>query len=121
MQGHIYKRSKRSWTIVVDLPRGADGKRRQKDGRPLMPNSISHNFHRILEKAGLRRIRFHDLRHTTATLMLKAGVGMKVVQEILGHSSFDQTANTYSHVMSTMQDDAAEKYEALLNGKKRAA
>ena len=59
-------------------------------------------------------IRFHDLRHTAATLLLQQGVNPKVVQERLGHSDVTLTLNTYSHVMPSMQDDAAEKLDQLL-------
>ncbi len=60
-------------------------------------------------------MRFHDLRHTAATLMLEQGVHPKVVQERLGHSDITLTLNTYSHVLPSMQESAAEKMGALLN------
>jgi len=69
------------------------------DGTPLDPSTVSHAFTRILRKAGLPHIRFHDLRHTHATLMLKAGVHPKVVSERLGHASVAFTLDTYSHVV----------------------
>jgi integrase len=59
-------------------------------------------------------MRFHDLRHTAATLMLSAGVHPKVVQETLGHSQISLTLDTYSHVLPTMQDEAAEKMNKIL-------
>jgi integrase len=62
----------------------------------------------------LPNIRFHDLRHTAATLMLQQGVHPKVVQERLGHSDISMTLNTYSHVLPVMQDEAAEKLDDLL-------
>lgn len=63
----------------------------------------------LLEKAGLPEIRFHDLRHSAATLLLSMGVHPKVVQEILGHSEISMTMDTYSHVLPTMQKDAMVK------------
>ncbi len=63
----------------------------------------------LLEKAGLPDIRFHDLRHSAATLLLSMGVHPKVVQEILGHSEISMTMDIYSHVLPTMQKDAMEK------------
>ena len=67
----------------------------------------------LLEKADLPDIRFHDLRHSTATMLLSKGVHPKVVQEILGHSEIGMTLNTYSHVLPTMQKDAMEKLDDL--------
>ncbi len=63
----------------------------------------------LLKKAGLPDIRFHDLRHSTATLLLSQGVHPKIVQEILGHSEISMTMDVYSHVLPTMQKDAMEK------------
>ena len=65
-------------------------------------------FKKLLKKAGLPDIRFHDLRHSTATLLLTKGVHPKVVQEILGHSEISMTMDTYSHVLPTMQKDAMD-------------
>jgi integrase len=62
----------------------------------------------------LARIRFHDLRHTCATLLLLAGENPKVVSERLGHKSIELTLNTYSHVLPTMQEQAAEKMNRIL-------
>lgn len=63
----------------------------------------------LLEKAGLPDIRFHNLRHSTVTLLLSKGVHPKVVQEILGHSEISMTLDTYSHVLRTIQRDAMDK------------
>ena len=59
-------------------------------------------------------MRFHDLRHTAATLLLAQGVHPKVVQEMLGHSTVSLTLDTYSHVIPGLQEEAAAKMEALL-------
>jgi integrase len=77
------------------------------------------NFHRrcfkpLLERAGLEDMRFHDLRHTAATLMLASGEHPKVVQETLGHSTISMTIDTYSHIMPTMQREAADRMGKLL-------
>ena len=77
------------------------------DGTPHNPEAIAKMFDKRVKKAGLLRIRFHDLRHTHATLALQAGVHPKVVQERLGHSSIAITLDTYSHVVPSMQQDAA--------------
>ncbi|GHO44110.1 tyrosine-type recombinase/integrase [Ktedonospora formicarum] len=68
-----------------------------------------------LEKVGLPNIRFHDLRHSTATLQLSKGVHPKIVQEILGHSEIGMTLNTYSHILPTMQKEAMEKLDDLFD------
>ena len=71
-------------------------------------------FKCLLKQAGLPDIRFHDLRHSTATLLLSIGVHPKIVQETLGHSQIGITMNLYSHVMPTMQKEAMERLTALL-------
>jgi len=71
-------------------------------------------FKPLLKKAGLPAIRFHDLRHTSATLLLSAGVHPKVVQERLGHSQISVTLDVYSHVLPTMQLEAAAKLDVAM-------
>jgi len=67
-----------------------------------------------LAKAGLPNIRFHDLRHTCATLMPAQGVNPKIAQERLGHATIAQTMDTYSHVLPPMQEQAAAALESTL-------
>jgi integrase len=87
----------------------------QPDGEPLQPNSLTHEFVRLLAKAiCLPSIRFHDLRHTHATHLLASGVHPKVAQERLGHSSVGITLDLYSHVLPGMQEDAAAKVDAMM-------
>ena len=76
---------------------------------------MRRSFQLLLKKAGLPPIRFHDLRHTAATLLLASGVHPKVVQERLGHATIAITLDTYSHVTPTMQRDAATQLDALLS------
>jgi hypothetical protein len=71
-------------------------------------------FQSLIRRAGLERIRFHDLRHTAATLMLSRGIHPKVVSEMMGHSQISTTLDLYSHVTPTMQREAAEAMEALV-------
>ncbi len=86
-------------------------------GSPIeQSNLLRRSFWPLLAKAGLPRIRFHDLRHTAATLLLAQGVHPKIVQELLGHSQISLTLDLYSHVLPTMQEDAAKKMEKLLGG-----
>ncbi len=80
----------------------------------LDPSTVTHTFARVLRQAGLPHIRFHDLRHTHATLLFMAGVHPKVVSERLGHSSVAFTMDTYSHVLPTMQETAAERFDRLI-------
>jgi integrase len=86
----------------------------QEDGRPLQPNSLTHEFVRIFEASSLPRIRFHDLRHSHATHLLANGVHPKVAQERLGHSTVGITLDLYSHVLPGMQEDAAAKVDATI-------
>ncbi|MCL6472540.1 MAG: site-specific integrase [Firmicutes bacterium] len=93
----------------------------KEDGTPLQPEEFTKRFQRWLEKAGLSRVRLHDLRHTHATLLLKAGVPAKIVQERLGHSSITMTLDLYSHVTPEMQKLAAATLNGLLSKEKGLA
>ena len=84
-------------------------------GKPWNPRTFSSSWTRERDKMGLD-IRFHDLRHTHATLLLRQGVHVKVVSERLGHSTVGITLDTYSHVLPDMQEEATEKLEAMLAG-----
>ena len=91
-------------------------------GRPIeATNLLRRSFFPLLEQAGLQRLRFHDLRHTAATLLLAEGIHPKVVQEMLGHSTISLTLDTYSHVIPDLQREAAEKMQALLEAPKAGA
>lgn len=84
-------------------------------GRPMdAGNILRRSFWPLLEKAWLPHIRFHDLRHSAATLLLSKGIHPKVVQEILGHSSIAITLDVYSHVLPTMQREAKEAMDEIL-------
>lgn len=76
-------------------------------------NVTRRSFHPAIEKAGVPRIRFHDLRHTAATLLLLAGENPKVVSERLGHATVAITLDVYSHVLPTMQKEAANRLQKL--------
>jgi integrase len=80
-------------------------------GRHLDSNGLFYPFAKLLEEAGLPHIRFHDLRHSAATILLSMGVPMKVVQELLGHSDYYITANVYSHVLPSMQQEVTNKWD----------
>ena len=84
------------------------------NGTPMDGHHILDKFKKLLKQAELPDMRFHDLRHTAATLMLKQGVHPKIVQERLGHSNITMTLNTYSHVLPSMQEEMANKLDELL-------
>ncbi len=89
----------------------------QPDGKPLHAHNITQrDFRRVLTRAGLPRIRFHDLRHCHATHLLRAGVNAKVVQERLGHHSAAFTLATYGHALPGMQEEAVRLLAARLLG-----
>jgi integrase len=84
-------------------------------GRPIRKsNFLRRSFHPLLRQASLPHIRFHDLRHTHATLLLTAGVHPKIVQERLGHAAISLTLDTYSHVLPGLGREAAARIDALL-------
>jgi integrase len=89
-----------------------------KDGDFIVPHTLNNHFNRLLEEIGLPHIRFHDLRHSAATLLLSMGVPAKVVQEILGHSNFRTTMDRYSHVLPTMQKEAMDKMDDMFGGQR---
>jgi len=78
-------------------------------------NLTARSFKPLLKRAKLPNIRFHDLRHTFATLMLQNGEHPKVVQEMLGHATIAITMDTYSHVLPNMQRDAVDRLGVLLS------
>ena len=83
-------------------------------GQPLNPSLFTDGFDRRVKTAGVPRIRFHDVRHTAATLALAAGVPAKVVAERLGHSSVSITLDLYTHSVPTLQEEAAVRLAALV-------
>jgi len=93
------------------------------DGKPIDPSYLTHTFARIVKQSGLGRVRFHDLRHTFASLALLRGARPKVISEALGHASVAFTMDTYSHIISGMQEDMMALLDEVLpsgvNEKKR--
>ena len=86
------------------------------DGKPLLPNSVSHAWTKLASHTGLKGIRLHDARHTHASLMLKQGIHPKIVQERLGHASIQITLDTYSHVTPGLQQAAANRFDDIVQG-----
>lgn len=85
-------------------------------GGPISPDSVLHMLHRVLNRAGLPKVRFHDLRHTFATLALQNGVDIKTVSGMLGHYSAGFTLDTYAHVTTIAQRQAADVMGNVLSG-----
>ena len=86
-------------------------------GRPIeATNLLKLDFYPLLDRAGLPWMRFHDLRHMAATLLLARGINPKVVSELLGHSHVSVTLGIYSHVMPHMQEQAASTMDMVLRG-----
>lgn len=84
-------------------------------GRPLDPANLTRRFRTFLDGAGLRRIRFHDLRHSTATLLLEQGVDLVVIKELLGHAHIGVTAGVYAHVRLRLQRQAIDTLNGALS------
>lgn len=82
-------------------------------GKPISARNLIRDFKSVLEKAGLPNVKFHSLRHFHATSLLKKNVNPKIVQERLGHSRISETLDTYSHVIPTLQQEAADKVDEI--------
>jgi integrase len=89
-------------------------------GTPIEPSNLRRDFNELIEKAGVRRIRFHDLRHTCATLLFAQGVAPRVVMDVLGHSTLGITMDLYAHVTPSALIDAASAMDAALNNEGRS-
>lgn len=89
------------------------------NGEPLYPRTLDNAWYRALERAAVPRIRFHDLRHTHASLLLAQGVHPKIVSERLGHSTVNITLDTYSHVLPGLQKQVADQFDTLIFRKSR--
>ena len=120
------KNSYRNIVIGVDAVKVLKGME-QKDeyvfpspyGGPMSPDSVLHMLQRVLKRAGLDRIRFHDLRHTFSVLALQNGVDVKTLSAMLGHYSAGFTLDTYAHVTTSMQKQAATAVGSFLSGAPR--
>jgi integrase len=80
-------------------------------GKPIRPDSISQWWARFIKKNNLKKIRFHDLRHTSATLLINEGVHAKVISERLGHADISTTMNIYGHVLAEADQTAAAHFD----------
>lgn len=91
------------------------------DGKPFYPETPYLHFRSFLRKNGLRYIRFHDLRHTSATLLINSGVHAKIISERLGHASITTTMNVYGHALQSADKEAANKFNSIIPMKNKKA
>lgn len=84
------------------------------DGRAMRPDGVTRMFHTLIKNSGIEKARFHDLRHTFATLAIQQGVDVKTVSNILGHYSAGFTLDTYAHVTGEMQKEAADRMGSFI-------
>lgn len=89
------------------------------DGSPLRPNTVTNTWRSLAARAGVKVIRFHDGRHSHASLMLKQGIHPKIVSERLGHSTITMTIDLYSHVQPGIQEAAAARFDELLSPRQK--
>jgi integrase len=85
------------------------------NGTPILPRNLIRHFKSKIQTAGVPEIRFHDMRHTAASLLLEKNTHPKVVQELLGHSQITLTLDTYSHVIPTLQKEAARTMDLMMS------
>lgn len=88
----------------------------KKNGDPYYPDYLTQKWSRFVKKNGLPQIRLHDLRHSHATALIQMGVTPKVVQHRMGHANVSTTLNTYTHVLTSMDQEAAEKLDSMILG-----
>jgi integrase len=108
----VYRQSKEQMGIVC---KDNDIVFSDPDGSLLLPDTVSHCFGKLMRQLGIEDVRFHDLRHTHATMMLKLNINAKIIQARLGHSSYQVTMDIYAHLMSDSQIGAIEAFEDHLN------
>jgi len=106
-----YREDKEVESLLLGKPVSDDDLVFSTLGKPLLPNTITHAWSKLVRHTGLKVIRLHDARHTHASIMLKQGIHPKIVQERLGHSSIQITLDTYSHVAPGLQDAAAKRFD----------
>lgn len=89
-------------------------------GKPLNGTAVTHKFQDLIESAGLPDMRFHDLRHAAATLMLASGLDIKIVSEQLGHANISQTGDIYGHISPATKREAADRLDSFVRGADKA-
>ncbi|MFC1991938.1 site-specific integrase [Chloroflexota bacterium] len=112
-----YREKKEAEGVLLDKPLSDNDLIFNNLGKPILPNTVTHAWLRLVKISGIKTIRLHDARHTHASLMLKQGIHPKIVQERLGHSSIQVTLDTYSHVAPGLQQSAANRFDDIINVK----
>jgi integrase len=113
-----YRESQESASLMLGMPlKDDDLVFSQVDGKPLLPDTVSHAWVKTVERAGLKHFRLHDGRHTHASIMLKQGIHPKIVQERLGHATISTTLDLYSHVAPGLQEAAARHFDEAFSPK----
>ena len=87
---------------------------KRANGEPFRPNYITERFYRVIRKSTITPIRFHDLRHSAASLLLASGFSLKEIQEFLGHGDLGTTANIYAHLQFQAKKDMAASMQSKL-------
>ena len=87
---------------------------RQHNGKAYSPDSFTQKWERFVKQHGLKEIRLHDLRHSNATALFKAGVDAAVIKERLGHADISITLNTYTHVLPSVDQEAGNKIDTVI-------
>ena len=100
------KRKSREWIFPSPV----------KQGEPRNPSAVYHRFKLILDPSGCKNVRFHDLRHTFATMAIENGMDIKTLSDMIGHTSAETTLNIYSHITDTMRLQAAERIDREIGG-----
>ena len=90
-------------------------------GRPVNPQAVSREFHKVADRAGMAGLRLHDLRHAHASGLIRANVHPRVVQDRLGHASAAFTMQVYGHVAAGLQQEAADSFAKLMEGSRGKA
>jgi integrase len=112
---HEYKENQEEHRASLGIPLDDDDPVfSDLEGKPFLPDTVSHAWVKLVKRIGLEGIRLHDARHTHASLMLKQGVHPKVVQERLGHATISTTLDLYSHVAPGLQQAAAEGFDKMV-------
>ncbi|WP_037351054.1 tyrosine-type recombinase/integrase [Anaeroarcus burkinensis] len=111
----IYRKRQIEERLRLGIPNTYDLIFCNEKGQPFDPTNFVRQFESVLKMAELPRVRFHDMRHTHATLLLAQGENIKVVQERLGHTTVRMTLDTYSHVLPGMQKNATERISKILS------
>ncbi|MFC1983573.1 site-specific integrase [Chloroflexota bacterium] len=113
-----YRKRRDTEALLLDKPiQDSDLLFSSLEGKPILPDTASHAWLKLLRTTSLKAIRLHDCRHTHASIMLRQGIHPKIVSERLGHASIQITLDTYSHVVPGIQQQAAERFDAAFTNR----